>query len=76
MIKNKKHPCCGERGLYAAEDIPTGVPLLDYAGKISIVADEDHDTNKSSFILSLSRTRRRASSSILTPRAAATRSAS
>ena len=27
------------------------MPLLDYAGKISIVADEDHDTNKSSFIL-------------------------
>jgi hypothetical protein len=53
VIKNKKHPCCGERGLYAAEDLPQGLALLDYAGKVSIVDDQEHDTNKSSFILNL-----------------------
>ena len=39
-IKSKKHPCCGEFGLFAAEDIPAGEALLDYAGKVKVcVAD-------------------------------------
>ena len=53
LITNKKHPCYGERGLYAAEDLPQGVPLLDYAGRVSIVSDDDHDTSKSSYLLNL-----------------------
>ena len=55
LIKNKKHPCCGERGLYAAEEIPAGMPLLDYAGRVSVVVGDDHDTNKSSYLLNLFR---------------------
>lgn len=31
-IKNRKHPCFGEHGLFAGEDIEKGVALLDYAG--------------------------------------------
>jgi SET domain-containing protein len=53
VIKNKKHPCCGERGLYACEDIAAGVPLLDYAGKVSVVVGDEHDTNRSSYLLNL-----------------------
>ena len=47
-IKSKRHPCCGEDGLYAAEDIPQGEALVDYAGKVSVVVGDEHDTNKSS----------------------------
>jgi len=53
LIKNKKHPCCGERGLYAGEDIPAGAHLLDYCGKISVVVGEEPDSNRSSFLLNL-----------------------
>ena len=28
------HPCYGQGGLFAAEDIPQGEALLDYAGKV------------------------------------------
>ncbi len=52
-IKNKKHPCCGEGGLYAGEDIERGTFLLDYAGYVSVVLGDEHDTNRSSYLLNL-----------------------
>ena len=53
IIKNRKHPCHGEGGLYAGEDIEKGAFLLDYAGFVSITLGDEHDTNKSSFLLNL-----------------------
>jgi len=52
-IKNKKHPCYGEEGLFAGEDIEVGTPLLDYAGKVSVVVGEESDTNRSSYLLNI-----------------------
>ena len=52
-IKNKKHPCYGEAGLFAGEDIEVGTPLLDYAGKVSVVVGEESDTNRSSYLLNI-----------------------
>ena len=40
-------------GLYAAEDIAAGVPLLDYAGKVSVTVGDEYDTNKSSYLLNI-----------------------
>ena len=52
-IKNKKHPCYGEYGLYMGEDVEKGVALLDYAGKVNVVVGEETDTSKSSYLLNI-----------------------
>lgn len=36
VIRDKKHPCYGGRALVAAEDIPAGERLIDYAGQICV----------------------------------------
>lgn len=53
IIQNRKHPCHGEGGLYAGEDIEKGTFLIDYAGHVSITLGDEHDTNKSSYLLNL-----------------------
>jgi len=52
-IKNRKHPCYGERGLYAAEAVDKGTIILNYTGRIAVTTADDHDTNKSSYLLTL-----------------------
>ncbi|KAL1521246.1 hypothetical protein AB1Y20_020917 [Prymnesium parvum] len=52
-IKNRKHPCFGEYGLFASENIDKGVVLLDYAGRISVVVGEESDVNRSSYLLNM-----------------------
>jgi len=52
-IKDKKHPCCGEYGLFAAEPIPKDAALFDYAGHVQVVVGDDKDTSRSSYLLNL-----------------------
>ena len=52
-ITSRKHPCFGEHGLFADEDIEVGAVLFDYTGHVRVVVGDEHDTCTSSYLLNL-----------------------
>lgn len=54
IISNEKHPACGQRGLFAAEDLPPDAYIIAYRGHVHTNAMSDTDS-RSDYDLSLDR---------------------